>query len=332
MSASLLALAPAPVHASEPVVVAPARATGDLDRALGDQLAIRLREVVEKSDLAIVEVSVALEQRITACDDDPCRAAAIAEAGARFLLVPEFALDDRDYQLRLTLYAASGAELARVEETCGLCGLTEAADLLADLGARIGRKVEVSTRLSSVEVRSQPAGAKVFVAGELVGTTPLELPLAAGVHSLRIELEGHIALAREVEVVAGESATLELGLQPLPGEPEPELAPKPARRRPLAGLGWGALVLGAGTLAGGAVSIAIDERPITSDCSGANVDALGHCRWRYATLEGGVGLAVGGVVLIAGAIALLVVDRAKQRRTTRSARVQPRWGGFGLQF
>lgn len=323
---ALLCAASASVQAAKPVIVAPALTDGDLSRAVRDRLETRLHEAVRKSDLEILEVAAELGRRIAACDVDSCRADLIAASGARFLLVPEITLDDKDYHLRLTLYAASGGKSAQLEETCSLCGLTEAVDLMGDLGARMGRKVDVATRAAFVEVRSQPRGAKVFVADELVGTTPLEVPLDAGVHQLRIELDGYIGLQRTVDVVAGESTTLELRLQRAPADT--------ARNKLFRGLGWTALVTGAGLAAGGVTLMVLDERPITSDCSGANVDIEGNCRWRHATLEAGVGLVAGGAVLIGTGIALVILGQRKSKssKSSKSARVKPTWAGFALQF
>jgi hypothetical protein len=175
-----------------------------------------------------------------------------------------------------------------------------------------------------VEIRSEPPGAKVYVGGELVGTTPLELPIDAGIHQLRIELTGRIGLRRKIEVVAGEATTLDFELQRLP--------PKSARERKLfTGLGWAGFALGLGAVTGGAAMIRMDEHPVTSDCSGNNVDFQGNCRWRYDTLEGGIGLVASGALLIGTGVALLVVGRDKYK-SSPVARVTPTLGGFTLRF
>lgn len=322
-TASLLAHASL-AHASEPVLVVPALTQGRINQAVADQLEVRLHEVVRESDLALIVASNALARRAAACADDDCRAQLIAKSGAQFLLVPEIILEDEDYTLRLTLYAASGSEAVQIEDTCGLCGLAEAVDLMGDLGARLGRKVAVATRTAVVEVLSTPPGASVLIGGELVGTTPFELPLDAGAHHLRLQLDGYIGLGRDVEVVAGESMTLDLELQRLP--------PKPALdRKMLLGFGWGAIVAGFGGVVGGATLMAIDERPIRSDCAGANVDINGTCRWRYATLTGGVSLVAIGAVLIGTGVALLVARR-KTFESSSAVRVRPTLTGFALQF
>jgi hypothetical protein len=324
--ASILEVSPAADATIGPVILAPALAHGDLNEATSEQLEASLRDAVRKSDIRIVKVPEKFGHRAGICGDDACRALLIAKFGADFLLVPEVTLNDKDYQMSLTLYAADGGKSARLAETCSLCGLVEAAEVMADLGARMGRKMDLMARAAFVEIRSNPPGAKVFVGSELVGTTPLELPLDAGVHQLRIELAGYIGLRRKVEVVAGDATTLDFNLQELP--------PKSGRDRGklFAGLGWAGVGVGVGALIGGATMIGLDERPINSDCSGANIDIEGDCRWRYATLEGGVGFVTGGALLVGTGVALLVVGRRDNVMSSTAARMRPTWGGFAIQF
>lgn len=324
LAASLTAVLEGPPSSNAPVMVAPTMPHGELNEAVAKQLDDSLREAVRKSDHRIVKVSEKAARRAATCEDDKCRAALIEKTDAKFLLVPEITLDDKDYHMRLTLYAASGGKAARLEETCSLCGLVEAAELMADLGARMGRKVDVVTRAAFVEIRSEPAGAKILIDGELVGTTPLELPVDAGVHQLRIEMSGRIGIRRKIDVVAGEATRLDFELQRIP--------PKSARDRKLfTGLGWTGFALGLGTITGGAALIRVDERPVTSDCSGENVDFLGNCRWRYDTREGGIVMVTGGALLVGTGIALLVVGRDKSL-SARPARVEPTLGGLAVRF
>ena len=124
--------------------------------------------------------------------------------------------------------------------------------------------------------------------------------------------------------------------QAVPDAPAPVPAPPatveaPQRRR-LAPLGWAALAVGVGALGGGVALIAIDERPIQRDCSGANVDAQGHCKWRHATLEGGVGLAIAGVAAIAVGATLVLLDRRRGRRSAERATVRALGAGVLVHF
>lgn len=54
-------------------------------------------------------------------------------------------------------------------------------------------------------VDSRPAGARVFVDGKLVGTTPLLLDsIDAGEHTVRLELDGFRAWTTGTKVTGGE--------------------------------------------------------------------------------------------------------------------------------
>jgi hypothetical protein len=321
--AAVVQASAAPATATEPVIIAPAVVHGVLNDAVSDRLEASLREAVRKSNIEVVDVTRDLGRQAATCADAGCRAKLTKGGPAEFLLIPEITLDDKDYQIRLTLYAANGGEVARLEEACSLCGLAEAVDLMTDLGARMGRKIDLAARAAFVEIRSQPAGARVLIEGELVGTTPLVLPLDPGIHQLHIERAGYIDLWRRVDVVGGETSELDVDLQRIP--------PKSHDRGKLfAGFGGAALIAGVGGVAGSTALFAIEEQPIFG-CSGADIDTDGNCRWRYATREAGVGLAVGGAVLIGTGVALLVVGR-KKFKSSAAARMRPTWEGFVLEF
>lgn len=77
------------------------------------------------------------------------------------------------------------------------------------------------------------------------------------------------------------------------------------RRRPVLP-GW--LAIGTGLALGiaGATLIAIDGAPYRRDCAGANLDALGNCRYRLATAPLGIGFAIVGGVALGTGIGLTV--------------------------
>jgi hypothetical protein len=62
-----------------------------------------------------------------------------------------------------------------------------------------------AARTGVLTVESRPAGARVFVDGAVVGTTPLVLPeVAAGDHAVHLELDGYQRWASSVRVIPGE--------------------------------------------------------------------------------------------------------------------------------
>ena len=67
---------------------------------------------------------------------------------------------------------------------------------------------------STLQVDSRPAGAQVWVDGTLVGATPLVLPaVAAGSHSVRIELPGYQPWVTSVAVGGGERTRVAASLE-----------------------------------------------------------------------------------------------------------------------
>ncbi len=69
--------------------------------------------------------------------------------------------------------------------------------------------------LSTVEIRSTPAGAEMTVDGKFMGSTPSSLRLAAGDHKIRLEKSGFKIWERTLTVGAGATATIDPTLEKL---------------------------------------------------------------------------------------------------------------------
>jgi hypothetical protein len=66
----------------------------------------------------------------------------------------------------------------------------------------------------SVAITSRPQGADVFINGQRVGTTPLELRnLPVGSRAVRLVLNGHDTWSRAIDVVANQRTTVAAALQ-----------------------------------------------------------------------------------------------------------------------
>jgi hypothetical protein len=77
-----------------------------------------------------------------------------------------------------------------------------------------GNAVSASGR-SSLELVSKPAGARVFVDGQPMGTTPLRLlEVAPGPKSIRLELAGHASWTATITVGQGEARKVTASLEP----------------------------------------------------------------------------------------------------------------------
>jgi hypothetical protein len=79
---------------------------------------------------------------------------------------------------------------------------------LSSAAATVGRFV------GDLTVQSRPSGAKVFLDGRLIGTTPLEVPaVRAGEHAIRLEYDGYRRWSSAVRVVANEATRVTASLE-----------------------------------------------------------------------------------------------------------------------
>lgn len=97
-------------------------------------------------------------------------------------------------------------------------------------------------------------------------------------------------------------------------------------------LGFAGIGVGVGALAGGVVMLVLNDRPVKSNCEGAQVDADGDCEFRYNTLGGGAGLAIGGAAALGVGIGLLILRKAKGGGGGGKVDVSASAGGFRLRF
>jgi hypothetical protein len=270
---------------------------GQLAKPVRNELALRLTEGLVKPGVELVA--------------DEATATHVVRATVKVV--------ERDLEIRIELREREGNTLvAHVEDRCDLCGRTEAAETMTSMGLSLHRRVEIALRPAPVlSVTTDPPGALVLVDGEPFGTTPVELPVAAGKHALRITKAGYIAQTRAVDLVGGVRESLTLELQ---AAPESVATRRPVREA----IGWSALGVGiVGTVAG-ATLIAIHGRPIQNKCHGAAVDADGTCRYVHSTRVPGAIVGAIGVGLLATGIALVVIERRRPAKTSTQARL-----GFG---
>ncbi len=235
-----------------------------------------------------------------------CTSAECTEAeGSSARIHVRFAERERDYDLAVSVRDASGEILASRELSCEVCTPKEAGARAAEAAVELW--ASPPDRDASLIVMSQPPGAEVWVDGRLVGVSPLETRVDPGAHSVQLRKRGHHSRGREVELTPGEHETLRLELSP---------------DRRAAGMriaGWSLLGVGAGAVVGGIAMLAMDERPVKRDCSGANVDRFGNCAFRWNTTAGGASLLVTGLAAAGSGIALVVIGTRKSRIELRGS-------------
>src|SRR5262249_3355636 len=94
------------------------------------------------------------------------------------------------------------ADLAKSDAATKLSAAasTDAGPAAAKLGAK------TSAEAGTLVLDSRPTGAKAFVDGRAVGTTPLTMPdVKAGDHTVRFELEEHRSWTALIKVIGGSS-------------------------------------------------------------------------------------------------------------------------------
>ena len=78
-----------------------------------------------------------------------------------------------------------------------------------------------------VHVDSTPGGASIVADGKPMGTTPTDVELAPGKHTIHLELNGYLAIDKEVDVGFASRQDLKSELSPKPATPPPAIAVNP---------------------------------------------------------------------------------------------------------
>ncbi len=334
----MLEPATAPGDAGATVAVLPLEVEGELSDADRQSLTTELVEGLERGAFGVVrpEAVVSASPKAEGCAQAKCLSGIASDTNATHVLRARVTVIDRDYAVDVQLYdGRSGGSLAKTDESCEICGIVDAGNLMATASATLRTKLDALAKgPSTLSIVSEPEGAEVLVDGEIIGVTPLERPVIPGKAVVRVSKEGFIAIEREVELVEGVAESLSFELEKVPSR----LPSRP----------WGWVSLGAGAAAlGTAVVFAVfgaTERPYKlggdtqSNCY-RNEDDDGNCKYVWNTEWHALGLGIAGGALTTLGVAILLNSRAKKRgsrgdgsleaSTARRTR-RPRVGvGFG---
>ncbi len=66
---------------------------------------------------------------------------------------------------------------------------------------------------SKVSIRSDPAGAEIFLDGKFIGNAPANLQLAAGTYNVSVKLQGYEPWQRELTVISGSETGVQANLE-----------------------------------------------------------------------------------------------------------------------
>ncbi|MCR9159306.1 MAG: PEGA domain-containing protein [Nannocystaceae bacterium] len=336
-AAVTLVPATAPGEPGATVAVLPIEVEGELSDADRDALTKELVEGLERGDFGVVrpEAVVSASPEALGCADAKCLADVAADTGATNVLRARVVVVDRDYAVEVELYAGgSGQSLAKTDESCEICGINDAGNLMETAAATLRTKLDALAKgPSTLSITSEPEGAEVLLDGEIIGVTPLERPVVPGKSVVRVSKEGFIAIEREVALVEGVAETLSFELEKVPSR----LPSRP----------WGWVSLGTGIAALGAAAafgyLGATEQPYklggdTDNNCFRNEDEQGNCKYVWNTEWHALGLGIAGGALTTLGIAILLNSRAKKRSgkgelegsTARRRTRRPRVGvGFG---
>jgi hypothetical protein len=170
-----------------------------------------------------------------------------------------------------------------------------------------------------VHIVTTPEHARVVIDDKTVGTAPYRAAIEAGMHSLRIEADGHRSASTSFDVPLKSQATVEVAMTL---EKAAELVPSvavtapsnlaappsdatvtPARERTVL---W-SYVVGGGAVAAGVLLAIAPIRTLASngDCIG-RTDAAGRCSERVKVGAGSIALLTTGALAIIGGTAVCV--------------------------
>jgi len=238
-------------------------------------------------------------RELVGCTTSTCLAKIRPLVGAEKFVRARVESQGSSFTVSLELYApdAPGGLMRRQEQSCAVCTINEANDLMSALATAIfeERKPEKVALL----VESVPPGAEVHVDGAALGTAPVQTEVEPGLHTVRAELSGRASAEEKVTVEAGSPGRrLSLALPALRSD-------RPVDQTPHSRFGawkWVAVGGGAAALAGGVALIAINGR--LTDCP----DDGTACHSQYQTIAPGVVLAGAGLALGGLAVYMFMND------------------------
>lgn len=344
-AAATLVPAAAPGDGAATVAVLPLQVEGELSPADRDSLTKELVSGLERGAFGVVGPAAVLSAspKADGCAKSKCLAAAASDTGATHVLRARVTVVDRDYSVAVELYdGRTGESLAKTDESCEICGITDAGNLMETAAATLRTKLDALAKgPSTLSIVSEPEGAEVRLDGEIIGVTPMERPVVPGKAVVRVSKEGFIGIEREVELVEGVAESLTFELEKVPS------------RLPSRPWGWVSLGLGVAAL-GAAATFAVfgateREYKVGGDTENncyENEDENGNCKFVWNTEWHALGLGIAGGALTTLGIAVLLNSRAGKRgkgasggeldaktarRRSRRPRVGIGWGNLTLR-
>lgn len=325
---AMLALAPesdAPSVAVLPLVV-----EGKLPDVWREAADERLNKGLTRGSMSVTRLAS------SSCTTIDCAGDEARDNGASYGVWAKLSVESnqRDYAFVIKAVGAGTSNvIATVEGKCDLCGFEEAVEMVEAKAAALPPAIErLSATNPVVAFTSTPDGVEISVDGDVVGTTPLEVPLSPGKHRVRGTKDGFEPQTIEVDAVEGVRKELGFSLVAIPDQPKRPKEPidEPVERPRGLIIGGAVLTsLGVAGAAAGATLLGLNGRSYKRECE---ADSMGNCRQLYNTVViGSIPTAIGSAAFGAG-VAMLVIGTQRARGSKKTARVFPAPGGVRIRF
>jgi len=324
--------APAAARPSRPKLAALILKTGLVDEELADNLTeVLISRLARRGDH---EIAGKEELKNKLGVDDKAAADCMSNAGCLGRVGTELGVtrmvvgtlgkrgDDYVYNLNLIDIETGKVENRVFEMVAG----GKVPSLIAAVQSTADKLLEPKVEPGAVRVTSETRGAMVYLDESFLGSTPVRRDgLEPGAHSLRVEKEGHVGWAKEIEVPAGATMEVKVPLAAL------------AKRRTWPGPAAASMAVLAGL--SGVVGIVLDALALQSTTASTRAGAIQDANARFVeSFAGNVFLGAAAVLAVTAAIITIAYrhdifgSTTKEERASekRKALVKP-WGLAGLE-
>ena len=148
------------------------------------------------------------------CDDNVCLLENVAKLAVNKLVAGNIGKLGEKYIISIRLINENGHNEVMEKESCD-CAIEELDKAIERLSYKLLKYLgaEVST-YGSIRVESEPSGAKIYVDGSHLGTTPDVIRyMKPGQHKVEVVMDGYKEWSRRLDVKAGEDNSLRAILQ-----------------------------------------------------------------------------------------------------------------------
>jgi hypothetical protein len=211
------------------------------------------------------------------------------------------------YAFEIEVLGLDGQSL-KSSGTCPVCTVSEAGEQIgaAVAEALAGPGEEIPTAVTgepTIQIVTDPQGARLTIDGKDIGVAPYRGSLAPGPHRIVASREGYEAVEMDIDVAADQADVQSFEVKLTVRETAP---PPPPRSRPFRTLKWAGAGATVAALAWGSVWIAVDGK---GTCGGP----LETCPEVYDTRMPGLVIAGAGVALGAVTTWMFLRDRSSSR-------------------